>query len=610
MSNGRTKFAAGTGMPTRHACTTAGTQVFRLVLIKPSHYDDDGYVIQWHRAAMPSNTLAQVYALAADCSARQVLGQDVVIEIEAYDETNGVLPLKQIARRLKRDGGALGLVGVQTNQFPRALDILRPMRQQGIPVIIGGFHVSGCLAMLPTVPPDIQEALDLGCSLVAGEAEGHMDRILRDAHSGTLEPIYHLMSDPPGLNESVAPFLPEMVLRGNVGSHASFDAGRGCPFQCSFCTIINVQGRKSRYRSADDVEHIMRTNLAQGIKRYFITDDNFARNKNWEAILDRLIHLRENENHRFSFVIQVDTLCHRVPNFIEKCARAGVKRVFIGLENINPENLASAGKRQNRIWEYRAMFQAWKTQGVLTYAGYIMGFPNDTPESILRDIEIIKAELPVDLLEFFILTPLPGSQDHKILLSKGVWMEPDMNAYDLNHITTKHARMSREELWGVYREAWDRYYSPEHVATILKRATACRMNVGNLAFLMAWFYGNFVIENVHPLEGGWLRHKARTQRRSGLPRPWMLPFALRRAWDISVTQARWVALALRFRAIRQRLKKDPTLRDYTDTALTPVPDWTEDGEHGTEIMRAHADKIGKTYGAPTAPKPAVAAPLT
>ncbi len=70
-------------------------------------------------------------------------------------------------------------------------------------------------------------------------------------------------------------------------------SGRGCPYQCSFCTIINVQGRKSRFRTADDLERIVRENYAQGIKRFFITDDNFARNTNWEALFDRIIELRE-----------------------------------------------------------------------------------------------------------------------------------------------------------------------------------------------------------------------------------------------------------------------------------------------------------------------------
>ena len=95
--------------------------------------------------------------------------------------------------------------------------------------------------------------------------------------------------------------------------------------------------------------------------------------------LDRLIYLREVEKFNTSLIIQVDTLCHKLPNFIEKCARAGIKRVFIGLENINPANLLGAKKRQNKITEYDGqMLLAWKSAGVLTYAGYILGFPNDT----------------------------------------------------------------------------------------------------------------------------------------------------------------------------------------------------------------------------------------
>ena len=117
-----------------------------------------------------------------------------------------------------------------------------------------------------------------------------------------------------------------------------------------------MQGRKSRYRSPDDVEAIIRGNLAQGIDHFFITDDNFARNKNWEPIFDRLIELREQRGpDQFHFIIQVDTLCHRIPHFIEKAARAGVTRVFIGLENINPDSLLGAKKKQNRIAEYRKM---------------------------------------------------------------------------------------------------------------------------------------------------------------------------------------------------------------------------------------------------------------
>jgi hypothetical protein len=91
--------------------------------------------------------------------------------------------------------------------------------------------------------------------------------------------------------------------------------------------------------------------------------------------------------------------------------------VFIGLESVNPESLKGASKGQNKITEYRAMLQAWRNAKVFTFAGYIIGFPGDTAAGIQRDIRIIQKELPIDLLEFFILTPLPGSKDHQVLYS-------------------------------------------------------------------------------------------------------------------------------------------------------------------------------------------------
>ena len=103
--------------------------------------------------------------------------------------------------------------------------------------------------------------------------------------------------------------------------------------------------------------------------------------------------------------MQVDALSHRIPDFVAKAARAGCRKVFIGLENINPESLKGASKGQNHITEYRKMLQAWRSERVLTQAGYILGFAADTPESIERDISIIQRELPIDILEFTMLTP-------------------------------------------------------------------------------------------------------------------------------------------------------------------------------------------------------------
>ena len=299
------------------------TKRFLIILIKPSHYDDDGYVIQWFRSPIPSNSLASVYSLIDDSRRRKVLGDDVDIEIDVIDETNTVLRFNKLIRRLKAaDGAMVGLVGVQSNQFPRAVDIGRQFRDAGIQVIISGFHAAGSIAVLPQCPPEIVAAQELGISIYAGEAEGRMDDIVQAAWAGTLKPLYNLMKDLPDLSNATLPILPAKVVRKMAGAYTSFDAGRGCPFQCSFCTIINVQGRKSRHRTPDDVEAIIRTNAAQNINRFFITDDDFARNKDWEGILDRLIWLREEHGFTFKVTLQVDTLCHRTRR-LHREGRAG-----------------------------------------------------------------------------------------------------------------------------------------------------------------------------------------------------------------------------------------------------------------------------------------------
>ena len=196
---------------------------------------------------------------------------------------------------------------------------------------------------------------------------------------------------------------------------------------------------------------------------------------------------------------------------------AGCLRVFIGLETINPGNLLHAKKRQNKIGEYRQMLQAWRAAGIITFCGYILGFPEDTAASIEHDIEILKRELPVDCLEFFVLTPLPGSEDHQKLARSGVAMERDMNKYDLEHVCTAHGRMTPDEWQGVYQRAWPQYYSMEHIETLLRRAVADGIAAKRLMLSLVVFRGMPLIEHVHPLQGGYLRLKVRRTRRPGSP---------------------------------------------------------------------------------------------
>jgi Radical SAM superfamily len=552
-------------------------RLFHLVMIKPTHYDDDGYPIQWFRSAIPSNTLACLNGLAEDARRRKVLGADVEIRLHTYDETNRRVQVHRIIRGIRKAGGKalIGLVGVQSNQFPRAIDLAKQFIAVGLPVCIGGFHVSGCIAMLPEMPQDIRDARALGVSLFAGEAEdGRFDEVLRDAWNDALAPLYNHMDKLPNLQAEPTPILPRKHVRRTSGHLSSMDLGRGCPYQCSFCTIINVQGRKSRFRSPDDLEKIVRENYAQNIRRFFITDDNFARNRDWERLFDRLIALRAGDCPKIGFTIQVDTLCHKIPDFIEKAALAGVRRVFIGLENINPDNLIAAKKRQNKITDYREMLQKWRNHGAITCAGYIIGFPGDSKVSILRDIEIIKRELPLDVLELFFLTPLPGSEDHKVLWQKGIWMDPDMNKYDLNHRVANHSKMSDAEWEDAYRAAWEAFYTPEHIRTILRRTAASRLGRPSTTLsTLLWFKLVNAYEGVHPLEGGVLRLKFHRDRRPNLKRENAFLFYARYGYESAVKLWHSLVVYRECKAILRDVLAASDRWTYTDLAIaTPQAD--------------------------------------
>ncbi len=272
-------------------------------------------------------------------------------------------------------------------------------------------------------------------------------------------------------------------------------------------------------------------------------------------------------------------MCHKLPHFISKCQRAGVKKVYIGLENINPANLMAVKKKQNKITEYRKMLLEWQKAGILVYAGYITGFPHDTAESILNDLEVIKRELPIDVLKIHYLTPLPGSEDHQKLFRAGTWMDPDLNKYDLHHVTFEHARMARQEWAYAYNESWRRYYSYEHLEKVMRRAAAMR-SFGNNLIVMTWFKAPFELENCHPVESGLFRLKSRRDRRPTMPLEPVWAFYPKYFAELARKTYGWASIYLRLRMTYLRIKHDPKRYEYSDAAIT----WVTDDEIETHEM--------------------------
>ena len=489
----------------------------QLYLIKPSSYDDDGYLVRYFRGVLPSNTLACLASLTRSACEQEPLDR-FEFKIHEIDEAVMKVDPRRICRTSKKHNRVIVcLVGVQTHQYPRAADLAREFRKAGATVLIGGFHVSGQLTMIPKIAPEIQELIDLGVTVVKGEVEESWTDLLADAVYGKLAPLYDYAESKPDLGNAPIPLQGGPIMKRFVASkHGTIDCGRGCPFECSFCTIINVQGRKMRFRSPVLIAEAIRENYRRnGMTFYFFTDDNFARNQAWNEIFDALIDLRENEQIPVEFMMQVDVLSYKIKGFVEKARQAGCSNVFIGMESINDDNLKAAKKRQNHVDDYRNLIDAYRSAEIATHVGYILGFPFDSAESISRDLHKLTHDIRPDMASFFILTPLPGSHDHWEMHRENRYMDPDYNKYDSQHETMSYPQFPEEgSLRAAYQEAWKTFYSFENMSRILRRVP--KRNYWNLFGNFFWYKSAAVIEKRHPMMAGLLRLKGRRAVRAGI----------------------------------------------------------------------------------------------
>ncbi|MBN2715478.1 MAG: radical SAM protein [Deltaproteobacteria bacterium] len=549
------------------------SSIFHIYLIKPTHYDDDGYPIIWKQTFIPSNSLAVLNALCLDFSQRQVLGSEVDVRITVLDESNTRIVPERIAKDIGQSGarGFVGMVGVQTNQFPRALDLSFRFVDCGIPVCIGGFHVSGYLSTMKTLPPDAVDAQARGISFFAGEGEcGRVDDVLSDAWHGQLKPLYNYLGDMPDISGAPLPSLPMSEIEKSYGNYAPFDLGRGCPFSCTFCTIINVHGQKSRFRTADELEQIVRTNYANGVRQFFLTDDNIARNKNWRLFFERLHSLRK-EGMRFRILAQVDTACHKMPRFIPMAVAAGIDQILVGLESMNAANLVHIDKKQNKIENYKENLSAWKRYPVVITGSYIIGLPHDTVESVWRDVTLIKNELPVDAIYFTNITPLPGSVMHRDMVTSGEWLDGDYNRYDTNHYVIRHPQMSADEWQRANQVAWETFYTRKHMETVIRRMVACKSDKKlTTIYRLAINSSLGIYTTVHPIDGGLFRKRYRRDRRPGLRSAFPVTFYLWHAFDVLRASWRFYRTVRHLLGLWKRLQKDPAALNYSDAAIEEV----------------------------------------
>jgi radical SAM superfamily enzyme YgiQ (UPF0313 family) len=563
------------------ACDS-GIRELDITLVRPTNYTDDGYPIRMRVGVIRSNTLTQMGTLARDLVSYPFF-QGLSVNVRLIDEAIQRVPVVEILGRSRLPGvkTIVMLVGVQTNQFPRALDVASWFLPRQIPVMIGGFHVSGMMAMVG-LTADLRDALCRGVVLVAGEVEGErLPGIVEDVLRGKAEPLYNFLTPTPDLSAIPTPRLTRADLEGFASPYSTIDTGRGCVFTCDFCTIINVQGRTMRCRAPAQVVEFVRRNYHEtGIVHSFFTDDNIARNPRWRELFAGLTRLREVEHIPFTFMMQSDLAARKMPpgDFFTLAAGAGCNQVFFGVESLNQENLRSQGKFQNRVAEYRDLTAHLHALGIACHAGYILGLPFDTPAGIRRDITELQG-IGWDSASFYVLAPLPGSKDHQRWWRERRWMDPDFNTYDSAHVAVAPERMTPEALMNAYRESWTQFYTIEHMVSVLRVWRHDRSAYWNRLFFFAAYLYAATVEHLHPMNCGFWTVRSRKDRRSGLPHEGWMTFRLKR---IATVARRLSGIAMLFFQLeevwlrsRPKSRIEEALHDLMARTRQDVIDWRD-----------------------------------
>ncbi len=381
----------------------------------------------------------------------------------------------------------IGLVGIgaMTRMVAKAYRMADAIRAAGVPVVMGGPHV--------TEEPD--EALGRGGgprhadAVALGEADETWPQIVADAACGQLREIYeprdefgqerkptlqHYPSIPwesMDLDQfNIVPKAVAPLLRRVGGGWATFriipvESGRGCPYGCEFCTVTGFFGDSIRFRSNESVVDELlrlkaRARSEDGQMVVFFIDDNFAINvKRTKSLLRDIIAA----NAQVHWVAQISANLLRDVKFLDLTAASGGRWIFIGMESIDPANLASVNKGFNKPGEYGAVLQSLADRNIYAITSFIFGMDNDTPgvaERTLRQIRTWPPGLPV----FGLLTPLPATPLYKRLEQQGRLTRPkhwqEFLPFAMAHTPLK---MSIEEAHDEVKHAWAHSYSPEAI---------------------------------------------------------------------------------------------------------------------------------------------------
>jgi radical SAM superfamily enzyme YgiQ (UPF0313 family) len=390
-----------------------------------------------------------------------------------------------IARYVRKEN--IGLVGIggMTRMIAKAYRMADAVRAVGVKVVMGGPHV--------TEVPDEALGRDGGSrhadAVVLGEADETWPGVVQDAERGALKDVYAPVDDfgqerKPSLQRypeipwdkinldqfNLVPSLFHTLLKRVGTGWGTFrivpmESGRGCPYGCEFCTVTGFFGDSIRFRTNQSVVNELlllkaRARQEGGQVAVFFVDDNFAINvKRTKSLLRAIIAAKA----QVPWAAQISANLLRDEELVDLIAAAGGKWIFIGMESIDPANLADVKKGFNKPAEYAAVLERLAHRNVYAITSFIFGMDNDLPgvaERTLKEISSWPPGLPI----FGLLTPLPSTPLYKRLEAAGRlarrkhWLQ--FIPFAMAHTPLK---MSIDEAHNELRIAWAHAYSPEAI---------------------------------------------------------------------------------------------------------------------------------------------------
>jgi radical SAM superfamily enzyme YgiQ (UPF0313 family) len=417
---------------------------------------------------------------------------------------------RELVNFIRRERIGLVGIGAMTRMIARAYRMADAIRAAGIPVVMGGPHV--------TEVPDEALGKDGGPrhadAVALGEADETWPRIVEDAAQGRLKQIYAPVDDK-GVERkpSLQPYpripwetydleqfnmVPKLVqpLLKRYGSGwgavrvIPIESGRGCPYGCEFCTVTGFFGDSIRFRSNESVvEELLRLKRQARASReqviVFFIDDNFAINiKRTKSLLREIIAAKA----QLPWIAQISANLLRDEELVELIEASHGKWIFIGMESIDTANLADVNKNFNKPNEYGAVLQRLARRNIYAITSFIIGLDNDTPGVAARTLEQIES-WPPGLPVFGQLTPFPSTPLFKRLERSGRLTRPrhwlEFAPYQMAHTPLK---MTIEETHRELEQAWATSYSPERIERALEAIKGQTIDHRLIHFVMRLFF--------------------------------------------------------------------------------------------------------------------------